>query len=165
MRFTRQGQSCSAGTRLYIHEDVYDEVVRRAIAAMRELVIGSPMDERTQIGAIISREQHERVSRYVSLARATPGVKILCGGAPPANSALANGWFYEPTLIEGVPHDSPVCQDEIFGPVALVYRWSDYEEMLRLANGTEFGLAAAVWTRDLARALDLVGRLEAGSSR
>lgn len=162
MRFTRQGQSCSAGTRIFIHDDVYDEVVARAITAMRSLKIGPPMDEETQVGAIISREQFERITGYVALARQTPGTKILCGGGRPADPRLQQGYFYEPTLIEGAPHDSPVCQDEIFGPVAVACRWSDYEDMLRQANGTQFGLAAAIWTRDLARAMDLVQRIQAG---
>ena len=129
---------------------------------MRELRIGPPMDEQTQVGSIISREQFERVTGYVALALKTPGTKILCGGARPADPALQKGYFYQPTLIEGAPHESPVCQDEIFGPVAVATRWTDYEEMLRQANGTQFGLAAAIWTRDLARAMDLVQRVQAG---
>jgi len=162
MRFTRQGQSCSAGTRLFIHDNVYDEVIARSISAMQSLKIGPPMDEETQVGAIISREQFERITGYVALARQTRGTKILCGGARPADPALQRGYFYQPTLIEGAPHDSPVCQDEIFGPVAVAVRWSDYEDMLSQANGTQFGLAAAIWTRDLARAMDLVQRVQAG---
>jgi acyl-CoA reductase-like NAD-dependent aldehyde dehydrogenase len=162
MRFTRQGQSCSAGTRLFIHHDVYDEVVARSIDAMRALRIGPPMDDETQMGAIISGEQFERVTGYVALARDTPGAKILCGGARPADPALQRGYFYEPTLIEGAPPESPVCQDEIFGPVATVRRWNDYDAMLREANGTQYGLAAAIWTRDLASALDLAKRVQAG---
>jgi acyl-CoA reductase-like NAD-dependent aldehyde dehydrogenase len=162
MRFTRAGQSCSAGTRLFIHDAVYDEVVARTIDAMGKLRIGNPMDEQTQIGAIVSREQFERVESYVALARQTPGAQILCGGARPADPALQKGYFYQPTLIAGAPHDSPVCQDEIFGPVATVARWNDYEQMLAQANGTQFGLAAAIWTRDLARAMDLVNRVQAG---
>ncbi len=162
MRFTRQGQSCSAGTRVYIHAAIYDEVVERTIDAMGKLRVGNPMDETTQVGAIISEEQFERILSYVKMARETRGVKILCGGAPPAEPALSQGYFYQPTLIEGVPHASPVCQDEIFGPVATVSKWDDYEDMLRQANDTPFGLAAAIWTRDLARAMDLVSRVQAG---
>ena len=120
------------------------------------------MDEATQVGAIVSREQFDRIAGYVELARRTPGARVLCGGARPAHPALQKGYFYEPTLIEGAPPESPVCQDEIFGPVAVTRRWTDYETMLREANGTEFGLAAAIWTRDLARAMDLVERIQAG---
>ena len=162
MRFTRQGQSCSAGSRLLVHDAVYDEVVGRAIEAMGKLRVGDPMDEHTQVGAIVSCEQYDRIVSYVDLARKTSGAKILCGGARPEGVGMEKGYFYKPTLIEGIPHESPVCQDEIFGPVAVLSRWSDYEEMLRLANGTEFGLAAAVWTRDIARAMDFVNRIQAG---
>jgi len=162
MRFTRQGQSCSAGSRLLVHDSVYDEVVARVTEAMNALRVGDPMDEQSQVGAIISREQFDRIVSYVEMARGTRGARILCGGARPQGAATERGHFYRPTLIEGVPHESPVCQEEIFGPVAVLSRWSDFEDMLRLANGTEYGLAAAVWTRDIARALDLVNRVEAG---
>jgi acyl-CoA reductase-like NAD-dependent aldehyde dehydrogenase len=162
MRFTRAGQSCSAGTRLYLHADVYDEVVERTMAAMAALRIGVPIEEATQVGAIISSEQLERVERYVDSARGLPGTRLHCGGARVADPALAGGYFYQPTLIEGAPHRSPVCQDEIFGPVATVGRWTDYEAMLAEANDTDFGLAAAIWTRDLGAALDLAHRIQAG---
>jgi acyl-CoA reductase-like NAD-dependent aldehyde dehydrogenase len=162
MRFTRQGQSCSAGSRLLVHDAIYDEVVERAIDAMTELRIGNPMDERTQVGTVISSEQFERITSYVKLARETPGASILCGGERADGADMDKGYYYQPTLIEGVPHESPVCQDEIFGPVAVVSRWSDHEELIQTANGTDFGLAAAVWTRDLGRAMDLVTRIEAG---
>lgn len=162
MRFTRQGQSCSAGTRVYIHEDVYDLVIERVIAELAKLRIGDPLNEATEVGAIISREQFERVSGYVELARETSGVRILCGGARPKGTAFERGYFYAPTLIEGVPRTSPVCREEIFGPVALVSRWRDFDAMIEEANDTEFGLAAALWTRDLGRALSFAERIQAG---
>lgn len=162
MRFTRQGQSCSAGSRLLVHEAVYDEVVGRVVEAMDSLRIGNPMSEQTEVGAIISGEQFDRISSYVELARKIPSAKILCGGQRPRCAALQKGYFYKPTLIEGVPQTSPVCQEEIFGPVAVLSRWSDFEDMLCQANGTEFGLAAAMWTRDIARALSFVNRIDAG---
>lgn len=160
MRFTRQGQSCSAGTRIYLHEKVYEEVVSRTVAELGKLRIGDPLDEQTQMGAIISREQFDRVTAYVEMARATPGARILCGGRRAAG--LEKGYFYTPTLIEGVPHTSPVCTDEIFGPVALLYRFRDFDEALHLANKTDFGLAGALWTRDLSRALSFAEKIQAG---
>ncbi len=160
MRFTRQGQSCSAGTRLLLHEKIADEVVARLVAELAKLRIGAPMDEDTQVGAVISREQLDRIESYVAMARATPGARIVCGGARPAG--LRAGWYYQPTLIEGVPHASPVCQDEIFGPVATVQRWTDFGAMMAQANGTSFGLAASLWTRDLHRAMEFARDIEAG---
>ena len=162
MRFTRQGQSCSAGTRVYLHQDVYDAVIERVIPALAKLRLGDPLDESTEVGAVISREQLERIERYVTMARDTLGVRILCGGARPEGDAFARGNFYLPTLIEDVPSSSPVCRDEIFGPVALVSRWRDFDAVLEQANDTDFGLAAALWTRDLSNALAFAERIQAG---
>ncbi len=162
VRFTRQGQSCSAGVRLFLHEDIYDEVMGRLVDALAHLRIGPPMDEATEVGALISREQFERVCRYIEIARATPGARIRCGGGRPADPALAKGYFLAPTLIEGVPHESPVCQEEIFGPVASVLSWRNFDEVMRLANAVDYGLSAALWTRDLNRALDFAQRIQAG---
>ena len=162
MRFTRQGQSCSAGSRLLIHEDIYDEVIHRAIEAISALRIGDPMHEDTQVGAIISREQFQRILSYLEIANKTPGATILCGGTRPKDPQLGKGLFLLPALIEGIPVDSPVYQEEIFGPVAVTSKWRNFEAMLKEANATPFGLAAAIWTRDLARALSFVSRIEAG---
>ena len=96
------------------------------------------------------------------MARRTPGARIICGGSRPEGEVFAKGYFLSPTLIEGVPLSSPVCQEEIFGPVATLQAWRNFDEMLEQANGTEYGLAAALWTRDLARALQFVDRIEAG---
>jgi acyl-CoA reductase-like NAD-dependent aldehyde dehydrogenase len=160
MRFTRQGQSCSAGTRIYIHEKVYDEVVSRTAAELAKLTVGDPLDEHSQMGAIISREQFERVTRYVEMARETKGVNIICGGTRAPH--MAKGYYFTPTLIEGVPEHSPVCRDEIFGPVAILYRFREFDDVLGMANDTDYGLAGAIWTRDLRRALAFANRLQAG---
>jgi len=160
MRFTRQGQSCSAGSRLFLHAEIYEDVMDRLAGALARLRIGDPMDEATEVGALISREQFDRVYRYVEIARGTPGTRIRCGGGRPA--ALPKGYFFEPTLIEGMPHESPVCQEEIFGPVATVFAWRDFDEVMRLANEVDYGLSAALWTRDLERALRFAQRIQAG---
>jgi acyl-CoA reductase-like NAD-dependent aldehyde dehydrogenase len=162
MRFTRQGQSCSAGTRLFLHEEIYDEVLERVVGELAKLRIGDPMDEATEIGAIISREQFERVVHYVELARGTPGARILCGGSRPRDPELPPGYFYAPTLIDGLPHASPACQDEIFGPVAIAFPWRDFDAMIEQANDTRYGLAAGIWTRDLGRAMSFARRIQAG---
>lgn len=160
MRFTRQGQSCSAGSRIFLHADIYEEVMEPLVAALARMRVGDPMDEATEVGALVSREQLDRVCRYVEIARGTPGARIRCGGSRPA--LLPRGHFFEPTLIEGMPHESPVCQEEIFGPVATVFAWRDFEEVMRLANQVDYGLSAALWTRDLERALHFAQRIQAG---
>jgi acyl-CoA reductase-like NAD-dependent aldehyde dehydrogenase len=162
MRFTRQGQSCSAGSRIYIHEDVFDDVIGRAIKLMAGLKIGSPLDEATQVGSLISREQYERVLGYLDLARNTNGARILCGGGRPKGDQFGKGYFLEPTIIDGVGGDSPLSKDEIFGPVATAYRWREFDQVLADANDTSFGLAATIWTSDLAAALRFAQEIEAG---
>jgi len=162
MRFTRQGQSCSAGSRILIHEELYDMAVSRLISELAGLRIGDPMSEDTQIGALISQEQFDRVLSYIDMARQTPGTAILCGGGRPNDPALKKGLFLAPTLIEGVPVESPICQEEIFGPVAVLHRWREFDQMIAMANSTDFGLAATIWTRDLRRAMAFANKVQAG---
>jgi acyl-CoA reductase-like NAD-dependent aldehyde dehydrogenase len=162
LRLQRQGQSCSAGTRIYIHDDIYQKVIHRVIDVIPTFRIGDPLDDATQVGSIISKEQLARVERYVALARSTAGGKVLTGGARPSVPGFENGYFYSTTLIEGLPRESDVCRDEIFGPVATVSRWNDFDEVLGEANNTNYGLAAVIWTQNLARALEFVDRIEAG---
>lgn len=162
LRLFRQGQSCTAGTRVYIHEDVYREVIDRLVATIGSGRVGNPLDDSTEIGAVISAEQLARIERYVEMARQTPGARILTGGARPGAEALRRGYFYTPTLIEGVPPQSPVCRDEIFGPVATVSPWRDFDAVLAEANDTRYGLAAVLWTRDLSRSMEFVDKIEAG---
>ncbi|MCB1488352.1 MAG: aldehyde dehydrogenase family protein [Bauldia sp.] len=162
LRLFRQGQSCTAGTRIYIHEDVYSETLERVIAAMNKGRMGNPLDDSTEVGSVISAEQMARIERYVDMARNTPGARIAVGGARSQDPALSRGHFYQPTLIEGIAADSPVCRDEIFGPVATVAPFRDFDAVLAEANNSRYGLAAVLWTRDLARAMEFVDRVEAG---
>ena len=162
MRFTRQGQSCSAGSRIYIHNDIYDRVIQRAVDLIGRLRIGSPLDESTQVGALISKEQYDRVLHYLKLAKDAPNARILCGGGRPTGSGFEKGYFLEPTLIEGISCSSVVSRDEIFGPVATVYRWNSFDEVLAEANDTDFGLAATIWTSDLGAAMTFVREINAG---
>lgn len=162
MRFTRQGQSCSAGSRILVHDDIYEDVVERLLPELAKLRVGDPMQEETEVGTLISQEQYDRVLSYLDAARRTPGVSILCGGGRPQDLQSSPGLYLAPTLIEGVPLQSPVCQEEIFGPVALLERWRDFDAMIESANATDYGLAAAIWTSDLSNAMRFASRAQAG---
>lgn len=160
MRFTRQGQSCTASSRILVHEAVHDAFVSALRAKVDALKMGDPLDEATDIGAIVSRQQYDKVRAYVELGRAEPGAEAIECSALPAG--LDGGLFVRPVLFTGLTNDSRLAREEIFGPVACVIRFSSYEEALAIANDTEYGLAATIWTRDLQTALDAAHRLEAG---
>jgi acyl-CoA reductase-like NAD-dependent aldehyde dehydrogenase len=162
MRFARQSQSCIAGSRIFVHADVYDQVVAQVVTAVSLLVVGDPFDERTQIGALSSQRQYDRLQAALERVRATPGARVLRGGGRPSDPALKKGLFLEPTLVDGITNSSSLCQEEIFGPVGFFIKWTDHEEVIAAANDTPYGLIATLWTRDLARALDFVSRIQAG---
>ncbi len=162
MRFTRQGQSCTAASRIYVERPIF----RRFVGAMAErvdaMVMGDPLDEATDIGAIISRGQFDKVSGYIAQGKATPGAEGRACSAMPSDPALRRGLFIQPHIFTGLPDGSPLVQEEIFGPVTCIFPFDDAEDALARANGTEYGLAASVWTNNLKLGLDLAHRLEAG---
>ena len=162
MRFTRQGQSCTAASRIYVHDTQFDAFVDALAAAVRALRIGDPLDEETDIGTVVSAEQKERIDRFVAIGRATPGARAIECGVAPTDPALDPALFSTPVIFADLPADSPVMREEIFGPVVSVVRWSDYESVIAAANDSDFGLAATVWTNDLSKALDATRRLNAG---
>ena len=162
MRFSRQSQSCIAGSRIFVHADVYDEVVSQVVARVKQMVVGDPFDTQTQIGALSSQRQFNRLDKLLERVRAVPGAKVLCGGGRPVNQALGRGLFLEPTLVEGIPNSSSLCQEEVFGPVGMFIRWTNYEDMVAAANDTPYGLIATFWSRDIAKSLDFVSRIQAG---
>jgi acyl-CoA reductase-like NAD-dependent aldehyde dehydrogenase len=162
MRYTRQGQACTAGSRVFVHADIYDRVVEGVVARLGEIKLGNPLDEATDMGAIISSEQFERTQKYMEIAKVTPGMRVLFGGELPTDPYLRGGYFYPPTLLDGLTLDHKVCQDEIFGPVATVLPFTSFDDMITQANDTPYGLSANLWTRDLSRALEYVERIEAG---
>ncbi|WP_427924316.1 aldehyde dehydrogenase family protein [Streptomyces sp. cg40] len=157
--FLTTGQNCTAGSRVLVHRSIAEEVVERFTAAARELVVGDPADPRTQQGPLIDRAAFDRVAGAVDAARAA-GAQIHTAGLP--HGLPAHGAYYPPTVITRAPTESAVLTRELFGPVVTVETFGSEEEAVRMANATEYGLAASVWTRDLDTALRLTRGIEAG---
>jgi acyl-CoA reductase-like NAD-dependent aldehyde dehydrogenase len=162
MRFTRQGQSCTAASRIFVHESIHDAFVDRLRAKVDAMKMGDPLDEATDIGAIISPQQFDKVQSYIAIGEKIPGAKAIRCSALPRDERLKKGLFVQPVIFTGLTNECQVCREEIFGPVTSVIRFQEYEEALREANDSEYGLAATIWTRDLKTALDAAHRLEAG---
>ena len=162
MRFTRQGQSCTAASRIYVERPIFQRFVDAMAERVDAMVMGDPLDEKTDIGTIISPEQFAKVQRYIDQGMGTSGATGRACAAMPSDPALKKGLFIRPYIFTGLPDDSPLVQEEIFGPVTCIFPFDDVEAVLAAANGTEFGLAASVWTNNLKIGLDLAHRLEAG---
>jgi aldehyde dehydrogenase (NAD+) len=161
------GQTCIAGSRILLHERVFDEMLDRIAAHAAEVVLGAPLDQSTTMGPVVSAEQLARVRSYLDLGP-TEGAELLFGGRTGADlfaagSPLAGGYYVEPTLFRAESSRARICQEEIFGPVAVAIPFRDDAHALELANATRYGLAAGVWTRDLNRAHRFVRDLEAGA--
>ena len=162
MRFTRQGQSCTAGSRLFLHHSVHDAFLDRLVKKVSAIRLGNPVDEETDAGTLINARQHGMVSAYVREGLGQPNARLLAGGLPPSEGPLSQGYFYEPTIIAGATNAWRIAREEVFGPVMVVIPWRDEDEVVKMANDTHYGLAAFVWGRDIAVALRTAHRLEAG---
>ncbi|MCZ9880258.1 aldehyde dehydrogenase [Arthrobacter sp. B2a2-09] len=158
--FAAAGQTCIAGSRVFAHKEVYDELLERVANRARSIVIGDPLLDATELGPLAFQDQRDKVAGYVDLG-VSEGATVLTGGGRP-NIGLG-GYFFEPTVLTGVDNSMRVVREEIFGPVAAIMPFETEEEVLRLANDTSYGLAAGVWTTNLARAHRMASRLEAGT--
>ena len=162
--FRNQGQICLCGSRILVERPLLEEFTERFVEETRKLRVGDPLEPDTDQGAIVSRAQLDKVKYYVDLAREEGG-DILCGGDVPSDlpERCADGYFYQPTIIAGLGPDCRVNREDIFGPVVTILPFDTEEEALELANGTEYGLSATVWTTDLGRAHRVASRLQAGT--
>ncbi|MER7770650.1 aldehyde dehydrogenase family protein [Kitasatospora sp. NPDC096140] len=158
--FANSGQTCSAWTRLLVHEDQYEEAVARAAKAAAQYVPGDPTDPQTRIGPVVSAEQLARVRGYIDGALAE-GARLVVGGSEPV-AELPTGFYVRPTVLADVKPDMAVAQEEVFGPVLVILAYRDEDHAVELANGTPYGLAGGVWARDTDTAAAFARRLDTG---
>lgn len=160
--FAAAGQTCMAGSRLLVQDSIHDEFVARLVEVTRQARIGDPSLPDTQVGPIATRDQWERVMRMIEMAKAD-GATCVLGGHALSGEGYGQGQFVAPTIFTGVDNDMRIAREEVFGPVLSVIRFKDEDEAIHLANDTEYGLAAAVWTQDLRRAMKCVDKIQAGT--
>ncbi|MGL5997666.1 MAG: aldehyde dehydrogenase [Pseudomonas proteolytica] len=160
--FSSSGEACIAGSRLFVARPLYEPFMQRLVAAAANLRMGDPADENTQMGPLISASHRESVERYVALGLAEGG-RLRLGGQRPSGGLYDQGYFYPPTILEGLHNQQQVCQEEIFGPVLVAMPFDDEAQLLEQANDSLYALAAGIWSRDYKRAWALGRRLQAGT--
>lgn len=160
--FANQGEICLCGSRILVERPIYEKFRDAYVEKISRLKVGDPTDPETRVGAIVSEAHTDKILSYIALAREEGG-RILCGGkAVQIEGRCANGWFIQPTVIEGLDQGCRTNQEEIFGPVVTIQPFDTEEEALAMANGVRYGLATTVWTSDLKRAHRVAARLESG---
>ena len=160
--FAASGQTCIAGSRLLVHRAVHDRVVDGLVSLARTARIGNPAEPTTQVGPITTQGQRAKVLSYLDIARGE-GAEVALGGGTPADEALRDGWFVEPTIFTGVHNQMRIAREEVFGPVLSVIPFDDEDQAYAIANDSPYGLAAGIWTQNIGRALRGAAAMEAGT--
>lgn len=156
-----QGQVCSAGSRIFVQEDFYDEFIEKAVAAFEKVKVGNPLDKDTQMGAQVNEQQLKKILDYVEIGK-NEGAKVATGGERYVEGDAANGYFMKPTLLVNVTNDMRVAREEIFGPVGVVIKFKTIEEVIDMANDSDFGLAGGVFTKDINKAIRVARGIRTG---
>lgn len=160
--FAATGQTCIAGSRLLVQDGIHDAFVDKLLAVARTARMGDPMSADTQVGPVTTPPQYQKVLQYIDIAR-SEGATTVLGGSKGMAPECGKGWFVQPTIFTGVTNDMRIAQEEVFGPVLSIIRFKDEADALRIANDVRFGLAAAVWTNDIGRAIRMSEKLQAGT--
>ncbi|TWG65310.1 betaine-aldehyde dehydrogenase [Aminobacter sp. J44] len=160
--FYSTGQVCSNGTRVFVQNGIYERFVERLTQRTAKIKIGDPLDPQTQMGPLINKAQHDKVTGYIRIGQ-DEGATLHHGGGVPRLQGFENGFYVEPTIFTGVKDDMRIAREEIFGPVMSILTFSEEDEVIARANDTEFGLSAGVFTRDLPRAHRVIAEIKAGS--
>ncbi|MBS0246242.1 MAG: aldehyde dehydrogenase [Proteobacteria bacterium] len=160
--FSSTGQSCIAGSRLFVERGIYDAFVAKLVAATERLKVGHPFEATTQVAPLIRPKHRDEVEEHVAKARADGG-KILTGGERPAGSDYKDGTYYRPTIIAGLGNDSRLCREEVFGPVLAVLPFDNEDDLIRQSNNNDYGLASGIYTRDFPKAWRVARALDTGT--
>jgi acyl-CoA reductase-like NAD-dependent aldehyde dehydrogenase len=159
--FYNGGECCVAGSRLFLHEDIYDEFVEQLVERTKKIKIGYPLDWESRMGPMITKAHRDKVLSFIKWGKDNK-LKLLCGGNIPKDPSLAQGNYIEPTIFAAESNDLKICQEEIFGPVLSVLKFKDEAEVITMANDTVYGLASGIWTKDIQRAFRVAKKIKAG---
>ncbi|CAE6862903.1 2-formylbenzoate dehydrogenase [Paraburkholderia domus] len=161
MNFAWQGQSCGSTSRLLVHDSLYDEFVESVVARVRQIRLGNPALETSTMGPINSKAQYDKVCNYVEVAKAD-GARLVHGGRRPEGAGFQRGYWREPTVFADVTSQMRIAQEEVFGPILSIMRWSDAKQALDIANSVEYGLTASIWTADIGTAMQTARQVRSG---